>query len=215
MQHFIFDLDGTITFPQPGILGGYRYAFEKFGFPNKPDEELIPLIGPPLRFVFSKMYHFSDEDTVAAIEYYKEYYYGKGGMYDAYVFEDMPELFQSLKEKQKTLHIATNKSAYVEEILAHFNLLDFFTNIEHYDESKNVLSKEIMIHNILQKEGISNPQNAVMIGDRAHDLSAAKNMGTRSIGILYGFGTTEELKQQNPDLLVQNVAELHTALHQF
>ncbi|MEN9447384.1 MAG: hypothetical protein RJA25_674 [Bacteroidota bacterium] len=215
MQHFIFDLDGTITFPQPGILGGYRYAFEKFGITNLSDEALIPLIGPPLRYVFSKIYHFSEADTEAAIQYYKDYYYGQGGMYDAILFDGMRALFQSLKEEQKTMYIATHKSAYVEEILAHFNVLNFFSQIEHYDESKNILTKETMIQNIIQQQNISNLQSIVMIGDREHDLSAAKNMNVRAVGVLYGFGTKEELEQQHPDYLVENVSELSEVLHQM
>jgi len=215
MQHFIFDLDGTITHPQPGIVGGYRYAFEQLGFPGKADTELIPLIGPPLRHVFSNIYHFSEEDTLAGIQHYRDYYYGQGGMYDAIIFDGMKDLLQSLKDRNKTLHIATNKGLHVDKILAHFEVLEFFTHIEYYSEERNVLNKETMIGNILQKENITDWQSVVMVGDREHDLSAAKNMGIRSVGVLYGFGSREELEQHAPDHIVHNVAELHAVLHQF
>lgn len=215
MQHFIFDLDGTITHPQPGIVGGYRYAFNKLGFPDKTDEELIPLIGPPLKYVFSKMYRLPDEQTQAGIEYYREYYYNQGGMYEAIIFEGMKELLQSLKNKNKSLHIATNKALQVDKILAYFDVLDYFTHIEHYNEEKNVVDKETMISNILEKENIRNKNNVVMIGDREHDLSAARNVGVQSVGVLYGFGKKDELEKCLPKYIVHNVAELHSVLHQF
>jgi phosphoglycolate phosphatase len=215
MQHFIFDLDGTITNPQPGIVGGYRYAFDKLGFPNKSEEELVALIGPPLKYVFSKMYNFSEEDSILGVNYYREYYYGQGGMYDAIIFDGMKALFQSLKDKNKTLHIATNKGLHVDKILEHFGVLEFFTSIEHYNEEKDVLNKETMIENILQNENIQDKNNVVMIGDRDHDLGAAKTIGIPSIGVLYGFGNKEELEKCHPKYLANNVAELHQFLHQL
>jgi len=215
MQHFIFDLDGTITNPQLGIVGGYRYAFDKLGFPNKSDEELVALIGPPLKYVFSKMYGFSEEDSILGVNYYREYYYGQGGMYDAIIFDGMKALFQSLKDKNKTLHIATNKGLHVDKILEHFGVLEFFTSIEHYNEEKDVLNKETMIENILQNENIQDKNNVVMIGDRDHDLGAAKTIGIPSVGVLYGFGNKEELEKCHPKYLANNVAELHQFLHQL
>lgn len=215
MQHFIFDLDGTITNPQPGIVGGYRYAFDKLGFPNKSDEELVALIGPPLKYVFSKMYGFSEEDSILGVNYYREYYYGQGGMYDAVIFDGMKALFQSLKDKNKILHIATNKGLHVDKILEHFGVLEFFTSIEYYNEEKNVLNKETMIENILQRENIQDKNNVVMIGDRDHDLGAAKTIGIPSVGVLYGFGNKQELEKCHPKYLANNVAELHQFLHQL
>lgn len=213
MQHFIFDLDGTITNPKAGILGGYHYAFQQLGFPQKPDEELVKLIGPPLRYVFSKLYQCSEEDTQKGIEYYKTYYYNNGGMYDAVLFDGMKELFQTLKSKNKTLHIATNKGYRVDKILEHFGVLDYFTQIEFYSEEKNVLTKDTMINNILQKENITDKKSVVMIGDRENDLSAAKNIGVCKVGVLYGFGTKEELTPYHPDFLVNTVPELQQVLY--
>ena len=215
IQHFIFDLDGTITHPQEGIVGGYRYAFDKSGFPGKSDAELIPLIGPPLKYVFSIIYHFSPEDTEAAIRYYREYYYDQGGMYEAFIFDGMRDIFECLKEKNKTLHIATNKALQVDKILQHFNVLEYFKHIEHYNEEKNIVTKERMIENILRKENITDMQSVVMIGDREHDLSAAKNVGILAIGVLHGFGSREELEACQPYRIVKNVSELHALLCPF
>lgn len=215
MQHFIFDLDGTITHPQPGIVGGYRYAFEKMGFPDKPDSELVSLIGPPLRHVFAHMYGFSESDTLAAVQHYRDYYYGQGGMYDAIIFVGMKELLHSLKDREKTLHIATNKGLHVDKILDHFGVLSYFTSIEHYSEEKGVTNKEIMIQNILDRENIDDLQRVVMIGDREHDLDAARKKGIAAVGVLYGFGDREELENCAPAHLVQDVAELARVLHQF
>jgi phosphoglycolate phosphatase len=86
---------------------------------------MVALIGPPLKYVFSKIYGFSEEDAVLGVQYYRDYYYGQGGMYDAIIFDGMKALFQSLKDKNKTLHIATNKGLHVDKILEHFEVLNF------------------------------------------------------------------------------------------
>lgn len=214
-QHYIFDLDGTITHPQQGIVGGYRYAFDQLGFPDKPDEELIPLIGPPLKYVFSVIYKLSPEETEAGIQYYRDYYYGKGGMYEAIIFEGMRDIFECLKAKNKTLHIATNKSLQVDKILSHFGVLNYFKHIEHYSEEKGIVTKERMIENILIAEEVRDNSSVVMIGDREHDLQAAKNVGVAAIGVLHGFGSREELQACEPYFIAENVSELRSVLCPF
>jgi phosphoglycolate phosphatase len=78
-----------------------------------------------------------------------------------------------------------------------------------------VLNKETMIENILLKENIKDKSKVVMIGDREHDLGAAKNVGVQAVGVLYGFGNKEELEKCHPKCLVTTVAELHQVLHEL
>lgn len=212
LQHFIFDLDGTITNPQPGIVGGYHFMLNKLRVEDKPDEELIPLIGPPLKYVLSHIFGFSPENVDLGIKYYREYYYEKGGMYEAYIFDGMKDLFKCLKSRNKILHVATNKAYQVDKILEHFEVLEYFSSIEFYNEEKNVISKERMIENILERENITDKRTVVMIGDREHDLLAAKNVGVCAVGVMYGFGSMEELKNCHPDHIVKDVAELRALL---
>jgi phosphoglycolate phosphatase len=212
LRHYIFDLDGTITHPQKGIIGGYHYAFRKLGFEDKTDEELVQLIGPPLKYVFSHIFNLSPEQTEQAIGYYREYYYEQGGMYEAIMFEGIKEIFDCLASKNKKLHIATNKAMQVDKILEHFGILDYFTSIEHYNEEHGVTTKEQMIENILEQHFVWDKNTAIMIGDREHDLSAAKNIGIPAIGVLYGFGRREELEKYHPLHIAGSVAELYDLL---
>jgi phosphoglycolate phosphatase len=212
VQHFIFDLDGTITHPQKGIVGGYHYMLQKLGLPPKTEEELLPLIGPSLNHVLGDIFNLPEKHVTEGIGYYREYYYEKGGMYEAFIFEGMREIFECLAERNRTLHVATNKSLQVDKILGHFGVLSYFKSIEHYSPEKNVVTKEKMIENILEREKISDKNTVVMIGDREHDLFAAKTIGILAIGILHGFGSRKELEACRPDFIVNNVAELHTLL---
>lgn len=212
MQHIIFDLDGTISNPETGILNGYKYTFPKVNLPTPNDAELRTLIGPPLRIVFEEMYGLSKEQTNFAIDTYRVYYNTLGGAYENELYDGMLSLIQSLHQQNKTLHIATHKGAMSKEILKHFNIYSYFNQIQHYNEEKNIITKEKMIELILQSENITDKENVVMIGDRHSDIEAAHNTGVKSIGVTYGFGSEEEIISTKPTFIAHNVAELEAIL---
>ncbi len=213
MQHIIFDLDGTISNPEAGILNGYKYTFPTLNIDTPDDATLRTLIGPPLRKVFEEMYNQHSDTATQAIATYRVYYNQLGGAFENELYEGMIELIQSLHRQQKTLHIATHKGAMVHEILKHFKIRDYFSRLQHYNEEKNIVTKEKMIELILDEEKITDLHNTVMIGDRHSDIEAAKYTGIKSIGVTYGFGSVEEIEAANPDFVANNVAELHSILH--
>ena len=215
MQHLIFDLDGTISNPEPGILNGYKYTFPSLGLPTPDDSTLRNLIGPPLRMVFEDLYQQTPEKATEAIATYRVYYNQLGGAFENELYEGMLDLIESLTRQQKTLHVATHKGAMADEILKHFNIRHYFNQLQHYNEEKNIITKERMIELILEDENISQLNQTVMIGDRHSDIEAAKYTGIKSIGVTYGFGTRKEIEDSKPDYIANNVAELHTLLHQI
>lgn len=215
MQHIIFDLDGTISNPEKGILNGYKYTFPTLGLPTPDDDTLRSLIGPPLRMVFEELYQQTPEKATEAIATYRVYYNQLGGAFENELYNGMLELLESLSKQRKTLHVATHKGAMAHEILKHFNIRDYFNQLQHYNEEKNIVTKEKMIELILQDENITTFNQTVMIGDRHSDIEAAKYTGIKSIGVTYGFGSVKEIEESNPDYIAHNVAELHQILHQF
>lgn len=212
MQHIIFDLDGTISNPEPGILNGYKYTFPTLDLPTPDDETLRTLIGPPLRVVFEKMYHQTPAIATEAIATYRIYYNQMGGAFENELYNGMIDLLQTLFQQEKILHIATHKGAMTHEILKHFGIRDYFNQLQHYNEEKNIITKEKMIELILEDANISNLHETVMIGDRHSDIEAAKFAGIKSIGVTYGFGTIKEIEDSKPDYIANNVAQLHTLL---
>ena len=101
-----------------------------------------------------------------------------------------------------------------EQILTHFEIRKYFSQIQHYNEEKGITTKEKMIELIMQSEQITDKNNIVMIGDRNTDIEAANYHQIKSIGVTYGFGSKQELENTKPTFLVDTVAELHNILHQ-
>jgi phosphoglycolate phosphatase len=47
-----------------------------------------------------------------------------------------------------------------------------------------------------------------MVGDRRYDVSGAHSVGMRSLGVLWGYGTRDELEAAGADQLVDSPADL-------
>ena len=58
------------------------------------------------------------------------------------------------------------------------------------------------------KESGCTGENAVMIGDRLHDILGAKENGLDSIGVLFGYGSREELEDADADYIAETVADI-------
>ena len=193
-QNILFDLDGTLTDPGMGITNSVMYALKKFKIDVEDRTSLYRFIGPPLKGSFKEFYGFSEEQSELAVQYYREYF-KKQGMLENEVYDGIPELLKQLREKNKTLIVATSKpEPFTLEILRHFQLLDYFNFVAGatMDDTRN--KKSDIIRYALESCHITDKSTAVMIGDRKHDIIGAKENGLDSIGVLFGYGDYEELK---------------------
>lgn len=207
----MFDLDGTLTDPKTGITKSVQYALAKFGIMQDDPDVLAPFIGPPLMNSFIELYQFSDMEAKTAVEYYREYFIEKG-MYENEVYPGVRELLQRIKEQNSTLIVATSKpEVFAKQILEYFQLAPFFDHICGSQLDGTLSDKSELIQSILQSKQV-NKTDAVMIGDRKHDIIGAHRNGIASIGVTYGYGSQEELEDIRPTVIVNTVTELSKVL---
>ncbi len=207
-KYLIFDLDGTLTDSGLGITNSVKYALEKYHIEVNNLNDLNVFVGPPLKDSFSLYYGFSEQQALEAIGYYREYFLDKG-MYENSVYPNVLELLQKLKKNGKTLVIATSKpEPFTIKILKHFNLLQYFDLVcgASLDETID-LKKEDIIRNALKELNI-NVQDAIMIGDRKYDIIGAHKNNLDSIGVLYGYGSKEELIEAKVTYLASNTLDI-------
>ncbi len=205
----LFDLDGTLTDPMLGITKSVRYALSNFGIEVATLEELTPFIGPPLKGSFQKFYGFSEEDAETALAKYREYF-SKTGLFENQVYEGIPALLKSLKAQGKHLYVATSKpTVFATQILEHFHLAEFFDFIGGSELSGERVEKSDVIAYVLKEKKICK-DSAVMVGDRCFDVTAGKEAGLVTIGVLYGYGDKEELKDAT--FIAETVEELRNVL---
>lgn len=204
----LFDLDGTLTDPKEGITKSIQYALGKMGIIEENRDELIKFIGPPLVESFKTYYNFDMDRVLEAIKAYREYYAEKG-ILDNQVFPGIPELLAGLKDKGHTLGVATSKpTVYSEIILKHFDIFKYFDIVVGSNLDGTRVAKNEVIEVAIQGLDIDSPDKVVMIGDRKHDIIGAKMHNIDSIGVLFGYGTREELEGAGATYTVDSVVEL-------
>jgi len=213
-QYILFDLDGTLTDPGLGITNAVMYALKKFNIEVEERASLYKFIGPPLLESFEKFYGLSEEESQQALKYYREYF-RPYGLYENEVYAGIEEVLRTLKEQGKMVLLATSKpEEFAKEILRHFGLdkyIDFAAGATM--DEKRVRKADVIAY-ALESCQISNLSEVVMIGDREHDVLGAKEIGLDSIGVLYGYGNYEELKEAGATYIVEKPEEiLRIVLH--
>ena len=209
-DYIFFDLDGTLTDPAQGITNSFIHALKFFGCEIPSYEELCKLIGPPLPYSFETILGFPKEKVMEAVAKYREYFSTKG-LFENKVYDGIPELLQKLKEKGKHLVVATSKpEEYSIKIIEHFGLSKYFDFVcgSNMDESRS--KKDEVIAYALQRCGLgeSDKSRVLMVGDRLHDIEGARKNGLKSCGVLFGYGSRQELEEAGADFIVESVKEL-------
>jgi len=189
--HVLIDLDGTLLDPRAGLIGAIQHALKELGRPVPPAAELTWMIGPPLRASFPQLLGRAEE-TEAAIAHYRAYY-GARGMYEAVVYQGIPEALEALEAAGCRLIVATAKPhRFARPILQHFGLAKRFVAIHGPELDGTRDAKADLIAFILAEEGVA-VDAALMVGDRALDVEAATSHGMPSIAAAWGYGSRAEL----------------------
>ena len=204
----LFDLDGTLTDPGMGITNSVMHALKKYGIEVENRETLYKFIGPPLIDSFEKYYGFSHEEAVKSVDYYREYYADKG-IYENEVYNGIEAMLQKLSEEGKKIILATSKpEPFAREILRHFGLDKYFLFAAGSTMNETRTNKADVIEYALAECNITDKSSVVMVGDREHDIIGANKNGIDSIGVLFGYGSREELENAGATYIAESVEDI-------
>lgn len=214
--HVLFDLDGTLTEPKEGITRSVAYALEHFGIRVTDLDSLCPFIGPPLMDSFQEYYHFSEEEAKQAVVYYREYFSDQGWRQNR-VFPGIREMLAELKAQGAHLFVATSKpEVFAKRILDHFELTEYFDWIGGAELHGSRIRKADVIRWVLEQTEIGRLQipaeQILMVGDREHDVLGAKECGLDCLGVLFGYGSRQELDKAGAIGAATSVEELTAML---
>ena len=204
----LFDLDGTLTDPERGITGCIQHAIRKLGREPAPREGLRRYIGPPLRRTFAELLATDDPARIdSAIAHYRERF-AEIGMYENEVYPDVRKSLAALRQQGHRLWVATSKpEVYARRIVQHFALTSLFQGVYGSELTGERSEKTELISHIMRYEVFESGQ-VCMIGDRAQDIEGGRANGTRTVGVLWGFGSETELRSAGPDILVNSMPAL-------
>jgi len=191
MNTIFFDLDGTLTDPKPGITGSIQYALRKLDLPVPTQDELSWCIGPPLRASFVTLLG-GERLADRAVALYRERF-AEVGLYENSVYPDIEYILATLRQSPRRLFVATSKpQIFAERIIDHFGLTGYFERVFGSELDGTRVNKSELLAYAIATTGVDR-QQALMIGDRSHDMVGARNNGMRAIGVLYGYGSEQEL----------------------
>ena len=210
--NILFDLDGTLTDPALGITSAVQYALKKIGIEVEDITTLNWMIGPPLLTSFREGYGMSDEDAKKTLGFYREYF-SVTGIYQNEIYPGIAELLRDLHAAGRRLLLATSKpEEFAGIILRHFDIYRYFALVggNTFDESRP--KKEDVVDYVLSQYPDITPENTVMVGDRKYDVEGSARFGLECIGVLFGYGSREELETAGAAYIAATVDELRSIL---
>jgi phosphoglycolate phosphatase len=201
LKSLFFDLDGTLTDPKEGITRCINYALVSLGKGQIDEEELQKYIGPPLRSSFQKLLCSNDISLIEkAIELYRDRFSDKG-IFENKLYPGIPELLANLCDESLRLYVATSKpKVYADRIIEHFQLTRYFQYIYGSGLDGSLQDKVKLLEFIMNQTKLIRGETA-MVGDRKEDIISGKLNGIRTIGVIYGYGSKNEIAEANPDYI--------------
>jgi phosphoglycolate phosphatase len=209
MTHSVLlDLDGTLIDSYPGILASCHAALRALG--HEPDEafDLRHSIGPPLEEIMrSILQSYGDDRVDEAVAAYRRHY-GEHGYLGSVPYPGVRRSLEEMKRGGVRVYLATSKRAvFANRILEHLKWAACFDGIHGSGPGGELDNKPELLAHIMSNHGLSAP-DSLMVGDRRHDISGAHAVGMRGLGVLWGYGTRDELETAGADRLVERPADL-------
>jgi len=214
--HVLLDLDGTISDSEPGILNSLRWACEVEGFDVPTEAQVRSVIGPPFEIGLPAI-GIPDDALERVIDTYR-IRYAETGAYENTMYDGIVDTLDALRHAGYSLSVATAKP----EVTAH-PILDYFNITDRFEvragatlTGERRTKAQVIDHALRQLEIHADPdlwEHVIMIGDRDHDVHGAMHHRIPCVGVLWGYGSIEELLgagavalAERPDELIELVA---------
>ncbi|WP_413853958.1 HAD family hydrolase [Candidatus Ruminimicrobium bovinum] len=201
----VFDLDGTLVNSQYDLTDSVNFVRQKYGFSPLPVDKVASYLGSGItalvRAVLSEL-NTTGFDT--AVKMFKDNY-AKHLTDKTLPYKDVIEMLSNIPQ-QKVL-LSNKDEKFSKQILKTLGLSKFFTEIYGGDSFKEKKPNPLPIYEIIKKFSLSK-ENVVMVGDGTNDIMVGKNAGIKTIGVLYGYSSQEQLNNLAPDYIAENPAEI-------
>jgi phosphoglycolate phosphatase len=204
----LLDLDGTLIDSLPGITASCHAALRAMGHEPEQPLDLRRFIGPPIEETMQVLLQAYGDDRVGeAVAAYRRHY-GESGLLGSVPYPGIGGALAEMRQAGLRITLATSKrETFARRILEQLGFAKYFDAIHGSVPGGALDQKPALLAHIAAEHDLL-PARAVMVGDRRHDIAGAKAVGMRSLGVLWGFGSREELETAGADRLVESTAEL-------
>lgn len=170
--------------------------------------DIRSIIGPPIEDVMRYLLSsFGDDRVAQAVDAYRSDY-GAHGLLLSELYPGIRETLVALHSQGIRLLLATSKrQTFAQRILDNHGLSSLFRGIYGSVPEAGLDHKPELLAHILQDTGLG-ADDCLMVGDRKFDIAGAHANRMRAVGVLWGYGSREELETAGADLIVDVPAEL-------
>jgi len=207
-MHLLFDLDGTLADSFPGISRSINTTLTTLGRDPLPDERLRACVGLRLATIFGNLLDTDDQALIdRAVAIYRPLF-DEAGIFESRVFPGIPEALSTFRASGHALQVVTVRSIQSARLVVrHFELEPYFDAVHGPLPTERGCDKADLVRAALTLAG-ARAEDAIMIGDRADDIRAARAHGVRAVAVGWGYGGHDELTEARPDFVAGSVPEL-------
>ena len=204
----LLDLDGTLIDSQPGIFASCLAALHALGHDPGEALDLTGAIGPPLEEVLQALLQpYGDDRIGEAVAAYR-HHYAEIGLLGSEPYPGIGGVLQDMRRAGLRIYLATSKRAvFARRILENLELATCFDGIYGSVPGGKLDHKPELLAHILSEQDIY-ASHSLMVGDRRHDIVGAHAVKMRALGVLWGYGSRDELEAAGADHLVELTADL-------
>jgi phosphoglycolate phosphatase len=204
---FLLDLDGTLIDSRPGIAASCEAALLALGHTPDPAFDVTPLIGPPLPQVIARLLaRYGDDRVDAGMMAYRAHY-GAIGLHMATVYPGIAAALRTVSEQARCLVVTAKRNDFAARIVASLEFAGTISGVYGTEPDGSMDDKARLIAAVLRNECLD-PHATTMVGDRSHDMVGARANGLCAIGVLWGYGSRDELVAAGADRLIATPGEL-------
>lgn len=210
-KYVLFDLDGTVSESAGGIRMSLEHAIKSLGKPLPDLNDYTLYIGPPLIDTFRNVCHFSEEDSRNGVELYRDFYDEKG-KYVNKLYDGIREVLVKLRENGAKIAVCSSKyEKFAEEIVEILGVSDCFDAVCGSTLDGSRKDKKDLIPYAVKALGGNfeeDRQSVIMLGDTYFDARGAKQCGVDFIGVEYGYGSVETMRQEGAEVFAKTPSDL-------
>lgn len=210
----IFDLDGTLSYTLDSISYSGNLALEELGFTALPKDDYKYFCGDGSDELVRRILKASgDTDCTRYEELRKAYgkFFRQYADYNVRPYDGMPEALADLKSKGLKLAVLSNKPH--PQTIEVVNKLygDIFDYIQgNTPEINRKPSPDGAF--IIAKALAIDTSEILYVGDTATDMQTGNAAGMKTVGVLWGYRTLEELTENKADIIISHPSELKKCL---
>lgn len=207
-MHILFDLDGTLTDSFPGISRCINHALVALDRSPAGETVLRGFTGRPLTTIFAALLASHDEALIdRAVAAYRARF-DTVGIFENGLFPGIIDALGALRADGHGMQVVTAKPAIpARRVVAHFALDAYVSGVHGPDLSDRTCDKAALVRAALaHADAVAS--DAVMVGDRAEDIAAARANGVRSVGVAWGYGARAEIVGAEADFLAETPTHL-------